>query len=862
MKNKLYLLLVAVLCCFILSACGENSSGGGEIIAYEYENGGDVTIANDSLSLTVSGSSTQVAITDKKSGKTYRSNPSAADIAKYANATGQHKDILSATLGLTYSNITDTQKEIDNYGSCIINGNYNIEKVSETEVKVSYSIGDFEKTYACPVAIKESRMNEYLEKMDRSAQSSVKRYYNYYNYEELTGEFADDISKQTLAEAEELFPDLQDEPIYYLTSDITDAKLQSCEKYFQAVGYTVEDRVKDMGTYEVSRNDGKPVFDISIHYVLEDDQLLVKVPMNEIQYNEDYPLVKLEVLPYMAAGSTAEKGYLIVPDGMGGLIRFNNGKIEQQTYQSDLYGWDYGQSRSMIVDETKSNFPVFAISNETEKDSVLCISEAGSSYATVEADIAGKKNGYNYSSFVYKMVHGETMDVASKSDATVRVYEDGLPDETIIQRYIFSTDTEYSKLAAVYREYLMKRYPELTKKEKSEVPLAVEMIGAVDDTEHILGYPVVRSQSLTSYEQAQTILKSLKEAGIGTISAKYTGWFNGGVKQTSSKKVSLVGRLGSKSDLTDLTAYAESTDGLDLFLNGNFMYVYKDKLFDGFGPRSNAAKFCSRELCELYTLDPVTYQANDDYINYHNYDTYYLVKPSYSMEAIDSYLEDITDYGTKNIGFEDMGSQLAGDYNPKNRVSREASMNLQADKMKSLKGSGSKVMITGGNQYAVPYADFVTDLNIASKPVNLIDEQIPFYQMALHGLVDYSGAALNLSQDEEENILKSAETGAGLYYTYIYEDTSVLQNGRYTRYYACNFDQWKEDTVNLYNKFTEQLGDTYNQFITEHEQVADGVYKTTYENGKTVLVNYSYEDYDYQGTSVPKRDFVTIGGEK
>jgi len=55
-------------------------------------------------------------------------------------------------------------------------------------------------------------------------------------------------------------------------------------------------------------------------------------------------------------------------------------------------------------------------------------------------------------------------------------------------------------LAIKYREYLQKKYPNLQKKkEEKSVPLAVEMIGAVDDTEHILGYPVVRSQSLTSY---------------------------------------------------------------------------------------------------------------------------------------------------------------------------------------------------------------------------------------------------------------------------------------------------------------------------------------------------------------------------
>lgn len=860
-KKSLLLFLVVILSCFALAACNEESGSTAEMETYEYDGSGDVKIENDSLAVSVSGSSTQVEITDKKTGKVYKSNPSAEDIAKYGNATGQYKDVLSATLGLTYSNSTNTEKEIDNYGSCIVNGNYSIEKVSDTEIKVSYSVGDFEKTYICPIAIKKSRMEQYMSKMTSAAQSSINRYYQLYDYEELANSDDEDAAT-TLALAEELFPDLKDEPIYYLSEDITDTRLQTCEKYFVAAGYTAEDRINDMGSYKVSRNEGKPVFDLSVHYILEDNNLLVKVPMKEISYNTDYPIVRLQILPYMCAANTKEEGYIMVPEGSGGLIRFNNGKVGQQTYQSNVYGWDYGVNRTMVVDETKSAFPVVAISNKTTKSSMICVAEEGSSYATVEADIAGKNNGYNYGSFVYAMVHGENYDVSTKSDTTVRVYEDGLPDETLTQRYMFSEENDYSKLAIQYREYLLKHYPDLQKKETSDVPVAAEMIGAVDDTEHILGYPVVRSQSLTSYEQAKTILESLKEAGVTNLNAKYTGWFNTGVKQTSAAKVKLVGRLGSKSDLTDLTAYAEQTDGLNLFLNGTFNYVYKDKWFDGFGKNRNAAKFCSREYVELTTLDPVTYQANEDYWDYHTYDTYYLVKPAYAMSALESYASKVKDYGTSNIGLEEIGNKLAADYNPKDRVSREAVMNLQTDKMKTLKENGSKLMITGGNQYAVAYADYITDMDINRRSVNIVDESVPFYQIALHGLVDYSGSAINLSADKEEMILKSAETGAGLYYTYIYEKSSELQDGKYTKYYACNFDDWKEDTISLYNKFKENLGDIYNQYIVSHEKVAQGVYKTTYENGKEVLVNYNYKDYNYNGTTVPQRDFVAIGGEK
>lgn len=860
-KKGFYLLFVVVFSCIVLAACGEEEGGSAEMETYEYDNSGDVTIENESLELSVSGASTQVQITDKKTGKVYRSNPTAGDVAKYAKATGQFKDILSATLGLTYSNTTNTEKEIDNYSSSIVNGNYSIEKVSENEVKINYSIGDFEKTYVCPIAIKKSRMEQYLSKMTSAAQSSIGRYYKLYDYEELS-KSDDEDAENTLMLAQELFPDLQEEPIYYLSEDITDTRLQTCETYFKGAGYTLEDRIADMGTYKVSRNEGKPVFDISVHYILDGDNLLVKVPMNEISYNKDYPLVRLHVLPYMCAANTDEEGYIMVPEGTGGLINFNNGKVGQQTYQSDVYGWDYGVNRTMIIDETDSTFPVVAISNRTKKSSMICVAEEGSAYATVKADISGKNNGYNYGSFVYAMVHGENYDVSSKADTTVRVYEEGLPDENLTQRYIFTDENDYDKLAIRYREYLMKRYPELVKKEKSDVPMAAELIGAVDDTEHILGYPVNREQSLTSYEQAKEILGWLKENGISNLSAKYTGWFNGGIKQVSAAKVKTVSVLGSKSDLKDLGEYAEQTEGLDLFLNATFNYIYKDKFFDGFGKNKNAAKFCNREYAKLYTLDPITYMADGKYKGYQNYDSYYLVKPAYALENLTSYAEKIKDFGVNNIGLEEIGNRLYADYNPKDRVSREKAMTLQTEKMKELKSGGSKLMITGGNQYAVPYADYVTDLDINRRNVNIVDECVPFYQIALHGLVNYSSSAMNLSEDQEENYLKSAETGAGLYYSFFYEKTDVLQDGRYTRFYACNFDEWKDNAVSQYNTYKEKMGDIYNQFITGHEKVAPGVYKTEYENGRVVLVNYNYKDYDYNGTNVPKRDFVTIGGEK
>ena len=847
MKKTFSSLLIMLFACLALVGCGEKETNHSvtETRLYEEAAGKTYTASNESLELTMNGDTTSFSLKNKKTGEVWYSNPS--DLEKHP-AGGKNKNLLQSTLLVQYSNKTDTKVDIENYSKSIKNKNYTIEKV-DGGLKVNYTIGDVNKIYKYPTAATESRMKQFLDKMDTMTQKSVKRNYEYYNYKEMK-----ESDDENLDNALALFPDLEKEPVYLIREDISDSYSKLVEKAFTDVGYTDEDYAKDEEAFDIKREDEKPVFNISVYYLLDGDEFVVKVPMKEIQYRTTYPIVELTILPYMGSGSTDDNGFILVPDGTGGEIRFNNGKTGQQTYTSDMYGWDYGVSRDMVVDETKSDFPLFAIARNGK--SMLCTAEEGSAYAIVRADVSGKGDDYNYGRFAYNMVHGETMDITTKSDTTVRVFEDGLPDENITQRYMFADTTDYAQLASVYRNYLFERYPNLKKKEKSELSLNVEMLGAVDNIEHVLGYPVTKPQALTTYEQAKAMLNTLLDAGVtpSSLNAKYSGWFNGGVKQTTSNKIKLVGRLGSKSDLKDLTAFTTSK-GVDLFMDGSFNYVLNDKSFDGFRQNRDAAKYASREIAEIYKIYPVTFVPKED-----SDDAYYLTKPAYAKESLEYFAETIADYGTKNISLQDYGDKLAGDYNPKNRVSREANMNMQVKSMATLQSKGSKLMISEGNQYAIPYADVVTGVNLSSKKVNLIDETIPFYTMVMHGVVDYTGDAVNLAEDNSTNILKSAETGASLYYVFMHEPTSVLQKGFYTQYYACNFDDWKDDSIELYNRFKNELGDIYNQYIVKHEKLADGVYMTQYEKGKKVIVNYNYNEYDYNGTKIPKRDFITQGG--
>ena len=53
-------------------------------------------------------------------------------------------------------------------------------------------------------------------------------------------------------------------------------------------------------------------------------------------------------------------------------------------------------------------------------------------------------------------------------------------------------------------------------------------------------------------------------------------------------------------------------------------------------------------------------------------------------------------------------------------------------------------MVSGGNSYSLPYADDIINAPDTQSDFYIIDAQVPFYQMIIHGYINYTGASLNL----------------------------------------------------------------------------------------------------------------------
>ncbi|MBQ9120547.1 MAG: hypothetical protein IJY09_10940 [Lachnospiraceae bacterium] len=845
-KKKLTYLLLAAALTFGVTGCGEAEAEEESVTIYGYvEDKKEYTLENEYLKLTLDPETTQFSLEEKETGKLWYSNPQ--DLSGETIANTAAKGGLQSTLMIQYSTSTGVTTTYNNFNYSIENGLYEIEEL-EDGLKVKYSIGNIERVYLMPTAVPESRMMEFYEKMEKKGKRQIDEYYRKYDINNLR-------STDNKSELLEMYPDLETECVYVLRDGLQEYLKVKIEGYFAEVGYTQEDYELDAARYAITNTQDKPVFDVSIVYKLDGADFVVSVPLEEVQYKSDNPITMIKMLPYFGAGSATDEGYILVPDGNGGIINFNNGKASQNNYYSNMYGWDYGLTREAIINETKSAFPLFGICNNGS--SFLCMLEEGSAYAAIEADVSGRYHTFNYANAGYTVIHGESMDVSAKSDKAVVVYEKQLPAETLSQRYRFINSDSYSDMAATYREYLMAKYPELDKNTDTQTPITVELVGAIETVENRLGFPVTVSRALTTYEEAAAMMKELVAAGLTTMNMTYVGWFNDGVHHAVATDVDLISELGGKKTFKKLVSAAKEA-GVELYLEAFVEFVHENTLFDGFSANRDSAKYVTKELAEIYEYDHVWFGAHDeDETAKKN-----LVKASYTIKLIDSLLGAAKKYDLSNLSFADLGKQLGGDYNPKKVVTREKTMELQQAKLAEMKAAGNGVMIYEGNEYAVPYADMILEMELGGKSYGIVDQQIPFYSMVLHGLVNYTGDAYNLAENPEDNFLKSVETGAGLYFTFTKASTVELQETSYTYLYGTEYALWKDEAAALYQEYDEKLGHLFNQYITGHRVLADGVTETTYEDGTKVYVNYNYSAADAEGISLEARSYqVKKGGE-
>jgi len=410
-------------------------------------------------------------------------------------------------------------------------------------------------------------------------------------------------------------------------------------------------------------------------------------------------------------------------------------------------------------------------------------------------------------------------------------------------------------MAKEYRSRLMQKYQFLNNQKENGIPIAVEVVGAVNKTRHRLGIPFDLPLKLTSYKETEKMIHNFSAFGWENVQVKMTGWFNRSVDHSVPTKIKLIRELGRKKDFNGIINAAEKYN-YDLYPEADFLYIKDVKPFDGYNLYRDSARFVNRKRIEKYPYSFVWFGERSQWGKISH-----IARPASMMSMIDRFMQKSSDLGMNNIAFRNMGAKLSGDYYEKRAVNREAAMIMRQEKLAELAGSGANILIDTGFIYTAPWADFIINMAIDDQGFGITDVSVPFYQIVLHGLVPYTGRAINLSEDYTKNLLKTIECGAGLYFSFMTEETAVLQETKFRQFYANEYGKWVQDADALYKRFISDFSGLYSQAITNHIILAPGVTVTEYQDGTRVIVNAGSIVFNYNDIIINADDYKVLRQE-
>lgn len=579
---------------------------------------------------------------------------------------------------------------------------------------------------------------------------------------------------------------------------------------------------------------------IPVEYVLTEKCLEARICVEEIQENSSFAILSIRLLPNFGAGDTGTDGWMLIPDGSGAIAKFNNDRYTVAGYEAPVYGSDYANEQELRqpANTQAVRLPVYGIGKSG--DALFAVIARGESAAALQAEFSSESFGYNTLSSKVVLRSLSNIEINNTKDTRLSVNGYSQPDYAVRFYCLSGEEANYVGMAKTYRQYLIEEKG--LKKTELEPTLNINLYGAVDVKANFLGFPYQKLKSLTSFSQAEAMADYLNASGAGTLSMRYEGWTNGGVfNKTVPKDAKPLRILGGEAGFQTLKNAMEK-DGRQFWPDVDFLRCRESG--KGISKSRDSIKNAFGEPTPQYDYMLSVYapklQGNQ----------YRFLRADAVRKISRNFLENYKKEECQYLSLGTTGEYRYSDYNPDNGHGRMTLQMAFEDIWKT--ATGYRLAVSGGNADAAIRADKVWAAPVTSSGYDFFDEDIPFYQIVFHGYTALTTPAVNQIVNDRLLFLNAVETGSELLFSGIYEDAAFLGETAYSALYSTTFELWKDEAVAYDKEYRPLLERIGRQAITQHERLADDVYRTTYEDGTSVYVNYSEKQQ--------KVDNVTIGG--
>ena len=598
--------------------------------------------------------------------------------------------------------------------------------------------------------------------------------------------------------------------------------------------------------------EGKQAFTIPFTFKLTDDHFDAAVELGSIKIKSktDGLLTSVALMPYFGCAEYDQDGYIFVPDGSGALINNDYSSRDGTVKFYDAYTYAYDSTFSstsatlQLRNLEASTLPVFGVKGGNK--GMFAIIGDGDALSRIRAVSA--REGFPFTSAYAEFIVNKSDTVQDGRKSTTRsTSKSSSTKAATVSYYMLEGEQEstYVGMANVYRNYLIEQGADA--KVSENLQFYMDAIGAIEKTESVAGFIVDVTKPVTTFEQTGNMVDELTKAGVDNINVRIKGWMTGGIENGPVTKINVESKLGGKSGLKSLNSKL-AKNGTNLYLDTELINIYKGK--SGWSLNKIAVRDMVSSLYkQYYYLRSTGARDNDNY--------YYRTRGVYLEKQIDSFISDYKSYKFAGISAGSLGANNYSDFYIGDRFN-DASQTRDYIKAAAarLKKETGNLIVDTGNGYVLPYATTVIAPPMYDNGYEMSATDVPFIQIALHGIINYTETAHNLNSNPTIQLLRQFETGAAPYYIFTGAESSVFLDTNLNYIYSSQFDTWKDMAVDCYKQLASVFDGYCDKPITNHKIITDDVRLTVYGDELAVFVNYGGSDYDYCGITVPAGSYV------
>ena len=605
-----------------------------------------------------------------------------------------------------------------------------------------------------------------------------------------------------------------------------------------AVTYVFSDRAETAQKSEDALLPGELQVRVPAVYSLEDGGLTVKIDAASVFVSDGFVLEKLSVLPFFGAirydtaavvqneaqtakadgdetpasqeadsAAAAFSDFILMPDGCGAAVytKFTDPANADLTFRVSPQAGDGVHTASLGVFGVKTGAQAFA-----------CTVTGGLPAADIRS---------------VQLVSGAERVCAAWAEfrlAETQIYGDryyyGLPyrgELRLVYQFLTGRRATYIAMADVARETMIRAgLLRETRLSAGTVPLALSVLCSVTGA---------RETAASDFRQAEDLLNQLKAKGVDAAEVVMQGAFQDGLLQNASSRLRADAALGGEAAFTSLCDYARRQN-YRIYAGVNLLYA-KD---------AEAAKKLNGDQARIFA--PLGGFASEWQENAPV--TALLGAAGIEKQAV-KILRRLRDGAPDGVCLNDVAATHYYDaFAKENAAAVSGRVSAQLDAF----GGAGRLALSGANGAMLREPDLFLDIPFATAGAASDSYvPVPLLPAVLHGSALYTGAAFNGSGSPRLAFLKCAEYGGIPYYAWSCSAASAL-------YYANSLAQAAEDAAQL----NALLGDLSDVRISDHRKLANGLFRTDYENGATVFVNYNHYSVTVSGFTIPPYDYLRM----